>query len=145
MVQIFGSNSDITRDREMEEELRNLAAGLQPASLRKDELLATLAHEPRNPLGPVRNGLQVMKPAGGQQVKIDLAQAMVERQLTQLVRLADGLMDVGRIGLGAAPNDRHPHCKTPCAAAQGRPQGQCCHHRKANHHSGSSLTRRSVG
>jgi len=101
VVRIFGTNTDITRERQLEEQLRQLAAELSEANLRKDEFLATLAHELRNPLAPIRNGLQLMKLAGGQQqASIEQARSMMERQLTQMVRLVDDLMDVSRISLG---------------------------------------------
>ncbi|HVK19454.1 MAG TPA: PAS domain S-box protein, partial [Fimbriiglobus sp.] len=69
---------------------------LQRADKRKDEFLATLAHELRNPLAPIRNGLQLLKltadPAAREQVR-----AMMERQFGQMVRLVDDLLDVSRI------------------------------------------------
>ena len=66
----------------------------------KDEFLATLAHELRNPLAPIRNGLQLMKLVGGQDPTIEQARSMMERQLTQMVRLVDDLMDLNRISRG---------------------------------------------
>jgi signal transduction histidine kinase len=71
------------------------------ANHRKDEFLATLAHELRNPLAPIRNGLQLIKLAAGKQAIIDEARSIMERQLTQMVRLVDDLMDVSRITRGA--------------------------------------------
>jgi len=95
-----GTNTDITERRRGEESLRQIAAELSQASRRKDEFLATLAHELRNPLAPIRTGLQLMKLPGVQQATIEQARAMMERQLTQMVRLVDDLMDVSRISLG---------------------------------------------
>ncbi len=100
VVQIFGTNTDVTRERRLEQDLRQLAAELSEASNKKDEFLAVLAHELRNPLAPIRNGLQLMKRASGQKELLEQARAMMERQLTQLVRLIDDLMDVSRIRLG---------------------------------------------
>ena len=77
-----------------------LYAELREADRRKDEFLATLAHELRNPLAPIRNGLQVMRLAGGEKEMAERARTMMERQLTQLVRLVDDLMDVSRISRG---------------------------------------------
>lgn len=72
---------------------------LREQDKRKDEFLATLAHELRNPLAPVRNGLQILKVAGngeqGQKIR-----DMMERQLGHMVRLIDDLMDVSRITRG---------------------------------------------
>ena len=64
---------------------------------RKDEFLATLAHELRNPLAPIRNGLEVLKLAGGGGEMVNEARTMMERQLGQMVRLVDDLLDVSRI------------------------------------------------
>ena len=86
--------------RRVEEELRQVAAELSEADRRKDEFLATLAHELRNPLAPIRNGLQLIRLAGGEAATIEQARTMMERQLTQLVRLVDDLMDVSRISRG---------------------------------------------
>jgi PAS domain S-box-containing protein len=70
---------------------------LRDADRRKDEFLATLAHELRNPLAPIRNGLQVLRLAGSNGEMLVEARAMMERQLDQLVRLVDDLLDVSRI------------------------------------------------
>jgi PAS domain S-box-containing protein len=75
---------------------RELAA----ADRRKDEFLATLAHELRNPLAPLRNGLQVMKLAANDGAAIEQCRTMMERQVTQLVRLVDDLLDLSRIATG---------------------------------------------
>ena len=95
-----GVHTDITERKRDEEQLRRLAAELSEANLRKDEFLATLAHELRNPLAPIRTGLQLIKLAAGQEATIEQARAMVERQVTQMVRLVDDLMDVSRISRG---------------------------------------------
>jgi len=94
---VVGTNLDVTERKTAEIQLRQLAADLSEADRRKDEFLATLAHELRNPLAPIRNGLQLMKLAGGQLATIEKARSMMERQLTQMVRLIDDLMDVSRI------------------------------------------------
>jgi PAS domain S-box-containing protein len=73
---------------------------LQEASRRKDEFLAMLAHELRNPLAPIRNGLQVMRMAGTDGALVERMRDMMDRQLTQLVRLVDDLLDVSRITRG---------------------------------------------
>jgi len=86
--------------KEMEDRLRQFVAQLSEADRRKDEFLATLAHELRNPMAPIRNGLQLMRLAGAKPAAVEQARAMMERQLTQLVRLVDDLMDVSRITRG---------------------------------------------
>jgi PAS domain S-box-containing protein len=95
-----GVHADITERKGDEETLRQLAAELAEAHHRKDEFLATLAHELRNPLAPIRNGLQLMKLVGGQNDNVEQARSMMERQLAQMVRLIDDLMDVSRISRG---------------------------------------------
>jgi signal transduction histidine kinase len=80
--------------------LRKLTAELSEADRRKDEFLATLAHELRNPLAPIRTGLQLMRLSAAETTTVEQARAMMERQLTQLVRLVDDLMDVSRISGG---------------------------------------------
>ena len=72
---------------------------LKLADQRKDEFLATLAHELRNPLAPLRNGLQIMRMTNDA-AAISRAQLMMERQLQQMVRLVDDLLDVSRITTG---------------------------------------------
>ncbi len=91
---------DITQRRQMEDHLRQLAADLSESARRKDEFLATLAHELRNPLAPMSNGLQMMRLAGIDGAVAEQARTMMERQLGQLVRLVDDLMDVSRISRG---------------------------------------------
>ena len=81
-------------------ELDDANRALQQADRRKDEFLATLAHELRNPLAPMRNGLQVMRLAGADAEAVERARAMMERQLTQIIRLVDDLLDVNRISRG---------------------------------------------
>lgn len=81
-------------------ELDAANSALQQADRRKDEFLATLAHELRNPLAPLRNGLQVMRLAGADANVVERARAMMERQLTQIIRLVDDLLDVNRISRG---------------------------------------------
>ncbi len=73
---------------------------LKDADRRKDEFLATLAHELRNPLAPISNGLQVVRLSPGDPAAVERARTMMDRQLTQLVRLVDDLLDVSRITRG---------------------------------------------
>ncbi len=75
----------------------HLIEQLQDQDRRKDEFLATLAHELRNPLAPMHNGLQLIRLAGNNPSTLDKARAMMERQLQQMKRLVDDLLDVSRI------------------------------------------------
>jgi len=81
-------------------ELDEANRALQQADRRKDEFLATLGHELRNPLAPLRNGLQVMRFANADADAVERARAMMDRQLTQIIRLVDDLLDVNRISRG---------------------------------------------
>ena len=88
--------ADAERQR-MEDDLRKLAADLSTADRQKNEFLATLAHELRNPLAPLGNMLEVLKRAGGDERTVRLAVTTMERQLRQMVRLVDDLLDLNRI------------------------------------------------
>ena len=67
---------------------------------RKDEFIATLAHELRNPLAPIRNALEVARLAKGNDVAIEYAHGVMERQMAHMVRLIDDLLDLSRLNLG---------------------------------------------
>ncbi len=84
---------DITERRHAEEALRE-------ADRRKDEFLATLAHELRNPLAPIRTGLHLLRASPPGSRTGDEARAMMERQLAHLIRLVDDLLEVSRISSG---------------------------------------------
>jgi len=88
----IGSCSDVTEYKNAETELRR-------ADRRKDEFLATLAHELRNPLAPIRSGLQAIKMVGVDGI-VEQATSMMERQLLQMTRLVDDLLDVSRLTNG---------------------------------------------
>ena len=87
---------DMTDRKRAELQLQEQAV-CKEADRRKDEFLATLAHELRNPLAPIRNGLQVLRLATERRQAREQARAMMERQLGQMVRLVDDLLDVSRI------------------------------------------------
>jgi len=92
--------TDVTERRRSEESLRRLAAELAESDRRKTEFLATLAHELRNPLAPISNGLQLLRIADGDAQAKERARNMMERQLRHLVRLVDDLLDIARISSG---------------------------------------------
>jgi signal transduction histidine kinase/ActR/RegA family two-component response regulator len=73
---------------------------LLTADRRKDEFLATLAHELRNPLAPIRTGLDILRLRSGDAQATQRATDIMERQLRQMVRLVDDLLDVSRINTG---------------------------------------------
>jgi signal transduction histidine kinase len=82
------------------EERRAAEAALRDADRRKDEFLATLAHELRNPLAPMVNAVAILRRAGKDEHVAERAHSMMERQLAQMVRLVDDLLDVARITTG---------------------------------------------
>jgi PAS domain S-box-containing protein len=81
---------DITERKHAESAMRDAVA-------HKDEFIALLAHELRNPLAPLRNGLRLIRIAGNDAAVIGDARAMMERQLGHMVRLVDDLLDASRI------------------------------------------------
>jgi PAS domain S-box-containing protein len=93
--------------RSAEAELKKLNAQLSAADRRKDEFLATLSHELRNPLAPMRSALDVLKLKFGQGTDNRLLQAF-DRQLRHLTRLVDDLMEVSRITQGRMQLQRAP-------------------------------------
>jgi PAS domain S-box-containing protein len=99
---------DVTERRRLEEELRRQAQQLTAADRRKDEFLAMLAHELRNPLAPLRNALQIMKMSEAAGPLVESARQMMERQVQQLVRLVDDLLDVSRITRGKIQLRKEP-------------------------------------
>jgi len=88
---------DVTERKLLMDDLQRLAADLLTADQRKNEFLATLAHELRNPLAPMSNMLEVVKRSGGDGKVLKQAHETFERQLNQMVRLVDDLLDVNRI------------------------------------------------
>jgi len=81
---------------------------LQDANRRKDEFLAMLSHELRNPLAPIRNAVEVIRRVAPPDATLALARDVVDRQVTQLTRLVDELLDVSRISRGKIVLKREP-------------------------------------
>jgi PAS domain S-box-containing protein len=90
---LVGISDDVTERKHAEEALKE-------ADRRKDEFLAILAHELRNPLAPIRTGLQVMRLAGNDRAAVERVRTMMERQVEHFVRLVDDLLDLSRISRG---------------------------------------------
>lgn len=84
---------DISQRKRAQEQLRD-------ADRRKDEFLATLAHELRNPLAPVRNAVQYLRAKGPATPELAWARDVIDRQTQAMIRLIDDLMDVSRISRG---------------------------------------------
>lgn len=89
----IGTSADVTEHKRAEEALRE-------QDRRKDEFLATLAHELRNPLAPIRTGLEVMKLAKNDPAVMEEVRQTMERQTQQLITLVNDLLDVSRITQG---------------------------------------------
>ena len=81
---------------------------LLEADARKNEFLAMLAHELRNPLAPIRTGLELIRRGGDSMVAVERVREMMERQVGHMVRLIDDLMDVSRITSGKIVLQRGP-------------------------------------
>ena len=82
---------------ELQQEMRD---ALTESDRRKDEFLATLAHELRNPLAPVRNAIHILRAKLPATPELHWARDVIDRQVTQMTRLIDDLMDVSRITRG---------------------------------------------
>jgi PAS domain S-box-containing protein len=91
---------DVTEERARSETLRELADNLAEANRRQSEFLATLAHELRNPLAPVRTGLDLLRIGGDKPDVLARVRPMMERQVNHLVHLVDDLLDLARISSG---------------------------------------------
>jgi PAS domain S-box-containing protein len=100
VVKLRGTSQDITERKQAEQERERLLAALREADQRKDEFLGMLSHELRNPLTPIRNSLGLLNRTapGGEQDR--RARVVIDRQLNQLTRLVDDLLDVTRISRG---------------------------------------------
>ncbi|TWO69915.1 response regulator [Caenimonas sedimenti] len=92
--------TDITARLKAEQDLRRLADELAQADRHKTEFLATLAHELRNPLAPLSNGLHLMRLSAGKAEVVERTRQMMERQVQHMVHLVDDLLDVARISTG---------------------------------------------
>jgi PAS domain S-box-containing protein len=89
--------SDITARKASGATLRKLADDLAESDRRKTEFLATLAHELRNPLAPIRSGLAVMRLRGDDPASVAKVRDMMDRQVNHMVHLIDDLLDIARI------------------------------------------------
>src|SRR4051794_17634264 len=88
------------REQAARAEAERLLAEARDADRRKDEFLAMLAHELRNPLAPIRNSLELLRLAGPADPPLRSARDMIDRQVHHLSRLVDDLLDVSRITRG---------------------------------------------
>ena len=91
---------DDSQRRRLEGELRSRTAELAESERRKTEFIATLAHELRNPLAPIRAALQVMRKSADNAASMAQVREVMERQLAQMVRLINDLLDISRLTSG---------------------------------------------
>jgi PAS domain S-box-containing protein len=105
-IRFDGVTVDVSEERRSQDRLaralereREQAAKLREQDHRRNEFLATLAHELRNPLAPIRTGLQVLRMDVSPE-QVERTHAMVERQLGHMVRMIDDLLDISRVTLG---------------------------------------------
>ncbi|OWW22543.1 hypothetical protein AYR66_26605 [Noviherbaspirillum denitrificans] len=89
--------TDITERKRTDEDIRRLAADLSEANRRKNEFLATLAHELRNPLAPLQAGIDLLRSAADDTATVNKVRDLMERQLKHMVHLVDDLLDIARI------------------------------------------------
>jgi PAS domain S-box-containing protein len=94
-------NNDVT-------ELKQLQEALRQSDRRKDEFLAMLAHELRNPLAPILNALHIMRLGRNNAASVDDSRAIIERQVRHMVRLIDDLLDLSRITRGKIQLRKQP-------------------------------------
>lgn len=91
---------DITERSRLEKEMQEQTTALADLHRRKDEFLAMLSHELRNPLAPISNAVHILRLGKNEEPLQQKARAVIERQLVQLTRLVDDLMEVSRITTG---------------------------------------------
>jgi PAS domain S-box-containing protein len=103
-----GVTLDLTERKQMEESLRRQTEALREADHRKDDFLATLAHELRNPLAPLRNAVRILGLRGGDPEVVAQTNELLDRQVQQLVRMVDDLLEVSRIGRGKISLQKAP-------------------------------------
>jgi len=96
---------DLSERKQWEAALNESEQRLRDANRRKDEFLATLAHELRNPLAPLKNGLHIARLSSKPDSTLGRTVEMMNRQLNHLVRLVDDLLDIGRISAGKVEID----------------------------------------
>ena len=101
VVAIAGTTRDVTDRQAAEQAVREHADRLAQADRAKDEFLATLSHELRNPLAPLRNALTMLRRVDPSNPRTERLQLIMERQLNHLVRLVDDLLELSRISRGA--------------------------------------------
>src|SRR5215813_9720710 len=127
----IGINMDVTERKRMEESLRRQTEALREADRRKNEFLSMLAHELRNPLAPISNAIQILTLRGDDPALVAQTKEVMERQVHQMTRMVDELLEVsrisrGKISLHTAPLDLAEVVAT--AVETSRPLVEAHHH-----------------
>src|SRR5690606_14580767 len=99
---------DVAPRRALQRELERRSAQLEDADRRKNEYLAMLAHELRNPLAPLRKGVHVLRRLAAQDERSMMMLDIMDRQVTHLSRLVSDLLDISRITRGTIELRREP-------------------------------------
>jgi PAS domain S-box-containing protein len=123
---------DVTTMRAAHEALRTSERALREADQRKDEFLAMLAHELRNPLAPIRTAAQILKRSSANPEQLRHASEIVERQVEHITHIVDDLLDVARVTRGLVTLNRQPtslHDVVKSAVEQVRPLIDARQHR----------------
>lgn len=100
VVGYFAVCREVSEQKALEEKLRTVVDDLSASNRKLNEFLATLAHELRNPMSPIRMGLELIRIADDDVSAIQQARTMMERQALQMIRLIDDLLDLSRITQG---------------------------------------------
>ncbi|MBA4329180.1 MAG: hypothetical protein C0428_13205 [Polaromonas sp.] len=100
VVAVAGTTRDVTDRQKADQSMREQAARLAESDRSKDEFLATLSHELRNPLAPLRNSIALLRRSAPGDERAAPIHAMMERQVNHLVRLVDDLLELSRISRG---------------------------------------------
>jgi PAS domain S-box-containing protein len=130
-LRYVGINIDATEGKRMEESLRRQTEALREADRRKNEFLSILAHELRNPLAPISNAIQILTLRGDDPALVAQTKEVMERQVHQMTRMVDDLLEVsrisrGKISLQTAPLDLAEVVAT--AVETSRPLVEAHHH-----------------
>jgi PAS domain S-box-containing protein len=91
---------DLSERKRLEDELRKRASELAEADARKNEFLAMLGHELRNPLAPIRNAVKIMKQRGSEDPSLCWARDVIDHQVRQMGQLVDDLLEISRVTRG---------------------------------------------
>lgn len=108
VIAIAGTTRDVTEKNQTQEALKRSEQALQLADKRKDEFLAMLAHELRNPLSPISAAAEVMMVTSAENERVRNLCAIIQRQVSHMVALVDDLLDVSRVTRGLVRIDKSP-------------------------------------